>query len=258
MQNPLPAKTRVWWTAVVTATDVSWLWVSVVLHDQESPRVLLDLCLEVSCDEHGSVHPRRNHEEGEFLFVTFAGANLEPNDIVILHDNLRQGVQHVNLAFWNIWKVVQGYCEEKHAKLADAKCVYKSRITQSPAHIYLPKDHTHLVSESADLGVGDFENRGTAGGGDNGDTGFRSAQLEETFVVGCQGLVGDWNVVVMSCEWERENTLRVWVYILLQELLVNSTRTKWAQNTPSSIPPTMQYTSLYSPLSFLLVFRNSH
>jgi hypothetical protein len=202
MQNPLPAKTRVWWTAVVTATDVSWLWVSVVLHDQESPRVLLDLCLEVSCDEHGSVHPRRNHEEGEFLFVTFAGANLEPNDIVILHDN--------------------------------------------------------LVSESADLGVGDFENRGTAGGGDNGDTGFRSAQLEETFVVGCQGLVGDWNVVVMSCEWERENTLRVWVYILLQELLVNSTRTKWAQNTPSSIPPTMQYTSLYSPLSFLLVFRNSH
>jgi hypothetical protein len=57
--------------------------------------------------------------------------------------------------------------------------------------VHLPKDHTYLVSKSADLRVWDFENRGTGGGGDDGDTGFRSAQLEETFVVGRQGLVGD-------------------------------------------------------------------
>ena len=57
--------------------------------------------------------------------------------------------------------------------------------------MHLPKDHTYLVSKSADLRVWDFENRGTGGGGDDGDTGFRSAQLEETFVVGRQGLVGD-------------------------------------------------------------------
>ena len=57
----------------------------------------------------------------------------------------------------------------------------------------------YLVSISANLGVRDVENGGTAGRGNDVDTSVSPAQLEKTLVVGGQSLVGHRHMVVVAC-----------------------------------------------------------
>ena len=69
---------------------------------------------------------------------------------------------------------------------------------KNEAHSAELVDGIYLVSESADLGVGDIEDGGTAGGRDDGDTPVRAAQLQETFIVGSHRLVGHCHMIVVA------------------------------------------------------------